>query len=114
MKITRIRRRGLGGSLRGEKCGECKSELTPSRVVAGGHSGKILRLSFIKRGIRANWQLEITRLVESSGREFCIGYADIELALEAVPVAAILLPPDEQLEDFEKDLEAHDGGNQPA
>ncbi len=40
--------------------------------------------------------------------------ADPELTPKAEAKAANKLPRAEQLEKFEKDLEAHDGGNQPA
>ena len=40
--------------------------------------------------------------------------ADDELTPEAAATAANQLPPGEQLNQFEKDMELHDGGNLPA
>ena len=46
--------------------------------------------------------------------EIPVRVADAELTPKAEAKAANKLPRAEQLDKFEKDLEAHDGGNQPA
>lgn len=46
--------------------------------------------------------------------ETLVRETDVELTPKAEAKAANKLPKAEQLDRFEKDLEAHDGGNQPA
>ena len=83
-------------------------------VVVGGRGGGFLTVWYV--GLLMKVVHIPAKSPPDEGRrvECRILPADLELTPETAAVAANLLSRGEQLEGFEKDLEAHDGGNQPA
>jgi hypothetical protein len=64
--------------------------------------------------MNGNNQITISEPDKSASAENPVRVADLELTPKAEAKAANKLPRTEQLNKFEKDLEAHDSGNQPA